>query len=445
MLYAPDNCSTASVGSVGLISEKTTLVQKGCNNVETFADNKYLQDVVITSLSTDFPLKINDSVWRDKDGKRVGNRPNGIKTHSIVNYFTNINGQITYLKHPYTVWIEYNSPTVNYPATVFMQYHTDYAFHGEPLTTPKTQVNNFDHLEQVVSSLKGVVVDAIDNTRGDCVSQYSTFITAYASCMVMQEQEYVNKAIELTLQDLSHLSEEEKKKIKKVLVSIGLDMIPIIGTVKAGGQLILGFDLVTNEDVNRAVEVIGLIPYAKIANVTGVSAIAYKAINIFHKHYKNLKGIVGFDLKSHINSIRYARSTLNSSNKKSGTMASAEIDISGVNTVRINAHSRIDIVSDAQKNNGFVGMANSNFNWSKSPTATGYITNGNTHAEYKILDHLYGKIKNKETYGSISLFIELPPCSSSCGGAGGVINQFENRFPNITITVKHNNGNRVTP
>jgi len=91
-------------------------------------------------------------------------------------------------------------------------------------------------------------------------------------------------------------------------------------------------------------------------------------------------------------------------------------------------------------------LGSNNFTYNNSTGAAGNVTAGNTHAEYRILDNIADRLgNNTSATGRVDLFIELPPCTASCGGPNGVIQQFRNRYPNIEVNVQHNNGVRVRP
>ena len=152
-----------------------------------------------------------------------------------------------------------------------------------------------------------------------------------------------------------------------------------------------------------------------------------------------------FDVEPHQQAVRDARALLPSASRRGGTVATAEIDISGVPD-RLTGHSRIQNPSSELQAQGLVGQGSSNFDWNTSITRAGIPTFGNTHAEYRILDNIADRLgSNTEASGRIDLFIELPPCNESCGGPGGVIQQFRDRYPNIEVNVRHNNGDRLIP
>ncbi len=54
--------------------------------------------------------------------------------------------------------------------------------------------------------------------------------------------------------------------------SFALDVIPVVGTIKSGVQLITGKDLVTGEPINRYLEVVGLVPAGKLLGKLGSGA-----------------------------------------------------------------------------------------------------------------------------------------------------------------------------
>jgi filamentous hemagglutinin len=152
-----------------------------------------------------------------------------------------------------------------------------------------------------------------------------------------------------------------------------------------------------------------------------------------------------FDFAPHQQAIGDARSGLPSNLRRGGTVAAARVDIDGVPST-LNGHSRISDPSSVRGGDSFVGQGSNNFRWNESSTADGFPTQGNTHAEYRILDNIADRLgNNTSATGRVDLFIELPPCSASCGGPGGVIQQFRDRYPNIELNVQHNNGSRIRP
>lgn len=113
---------------------------------------------------------------------------------------------------------------------------------------------------------------------------------------------------------------------------------------------------------------------------------------------------------------------------------------------RLTGHSGLPDPSLELQAQGFVGQGNSNFDHNVSPTSAGHLTSDDAHAEYRILDNIADRLgSNTEASGRIDLFIELPPCAASCGGPGGVIQQFRDRYPNMQVNVRHNNGDRLIP
>lgn len=109
-------------------------------------------------------------------------------------------------------------------------------------------------------------------------------------------------------------------------------------------------------------------------------------------------------------------------------------------------HRRIGDQSNVRGGNNFVGDGSNNFTYNNSTGAAGNVTAGNAHAGYRILDNIADRLgNNTSATDRVDLFIELPPCSVSCGGPGGVIQQFRNRYPNIEVNVQHNKSIRVRP
>jgi hypothetical protein len=48
--------------------------------------------------------------------------------------------------------------------------------------------------------------------------------------------------------------------------SFVLDVIPIVGTLKSAVQVVTGYDVITGEPVNRVMELVGVVPWGKVAS-----------------------------------------------------------------------------------------------------------------------------------------------------------------------------------
>lgn len=115
------------------------------------------------------------------------------------------------------------------------------------------------------------------------------------------------------------------------------------------------------------------------------------------------------------------RKPLKSELKSGGNVAIADIDIDGISK-ELRAHSKIQNVED-----GFIGKPKAP---KFKPKTVGHFRDVDT--EYKILEEIAKQIgDNKDVTGSIDLFTEFTPCESCCD----VLLQFEEKYPNIKLTV----------
>ncbi|MEK0160815.1 pre-toxin TG domain-containing protein [Pseudoalteromonas piscicida] len=201
----------------------------------------------------------------------------GLKNWSISSRIFNPSGYSQYLKHPYTLYIEYGvqdtknstDENANYPAMVHIEYHNAYLGHDEPLQSAKYVVNNLAHLKSVVKLLSEYAIIEIEGSRGVnvfdlCNEKLQSVSLAHKTiCWSIQQRALVKDAIDATLAYYSYLPPEELDVLEKTIVSLSLDLIPVVGSIKSAGQVIVGKDLITDETTNRVVEVVGIIPYAK--------------------------------------------------------------------------------------------------------------------------------------------------------------------------------------
>ena len=111
-------------------------------------------------------------------------------------------------------------------------------------------------------------------------------------CWSIENRKKIQEAMVATLEFFKYMPDKELEIIKKSLISLSLDLMPVIGSMKSAGQVIVGKDLVTKEGTNRFVEVLGIIPYAKFitkaksAVKTGKATynIVHEALNRFSKY-----------------------------------------------------------------------------------------------------------------------------------------------------------------
>lgn len=136
------------------------------------------------------------------------------------------------------------------------------------------------------------------------------------------------------------------------------------------------------------------------------------------------------------NQVTELRAGLTSAPKRSGNVAVASIDISGMPKT-LASHNLIDVAGK-----GFVGMGKENFKYETILTDDGRHVARNIDSEYKILDNLADRLgKNYSAKGSVTIFTEKPACESCLG----VVKQFESRYPGVKIDVLDNNGVRLIP
>lgn len=116
------------------------------------------------------------------------------------------------------------------------------------------------------------------------------------------------------------------------------------------------------------------------------------------------------------------RTGLPSAPKRSGNVAVASIDISGMPKT-LASHNLIDVAGK-----GFVGMGKENFKYETVLTDDGRHLARNIDSEYKILDNLADRLgKNYSVKVSVTIFTEKPACESCLG----VVKQFESRYPRV--------------
>jgi filamentous hemagglutinin len=117
-------------------------------------------------------------------------------------------------------------------------------------------------------------------------------------------------------------------------------------------------------------------------------------------------------------------------------MGVAQIDIPGVQSTMA-ASSRIPTPTAAQQSLGFVGEVPEAFPSSVVPTSTGYPLNRVVDSEAKILNNVAAQLgENTSVTGTINLLTERAPCAS----CSNVIQQFQAKYPNITVNVMDNGG-----
>lgn len=145
-----------------------------------------------------------------------------------------------------------------------------------------------------------------------------------------------------------------------------------------------------------------------------------------------------------IDKVSEARGGLSNRYKENGNFAYAEVNIKGVEKTDFYAHSGIH---DANKK--IPGSEEFSFKpdepifkATEAPDKAGntYLRDGDT--EYKILNDLANRLgDNPNATGKIKLFTE----KDTCGSCNKIIQQFDKKYPNITIEVVHNGDVPIPP
>ncbi|MBY4695572.1 hemagglutinin repeat-containing protein [Burkholderia latens] len=132
------------------------------------------------------------------------------------------------------------------------------------------------------------------------------------------------------------------------------------------------------------------------------------------------------------------RATLTGSAKTSGNVGVAQINIPGIQPTMA-ASSQISTPTPAQQALGFVGKVPETFPSSSVWTAGNdpILLNRSADSEAKILNNIAAQLgDNTSVSGTINLLTERAPCVS----CSNVIQQFQNKYPNIKIDVMDNGG-----
>ena len=145
-----------------------------------------------------------------------------------------------------------------------------------------------------------------------------------------------------------------------------------------------------------------------------------------------------------IEKVATARGQLSKKYKEQGNFAYAEVDVSGIDKKDFYAHSGIHDASKKIPGTEKFSFKTQNpiFQATEAPNKAGqsFLRDGDT--EYKILNDLAEKIgNNNEVKGTIRLFTEKDTCDS----CNLIIQQFDEKYPNIKIEVIHNNDNSILP
>ena len=130
------------------------------------------------------------------------------------------------------------------------------------------------------------------------------------------------------------------------------------------------------------------------------------------------------------------RAGLSSTPKRSGNVAVADVNIPGM-PKQMAAHSGVD-----EAGKGLVGEGSQNFQYQTLPNNKGIPIGRNTDSEYKILDNLADQLgSNTSAKGTVTIFTERP----ACGSCLGVVEQFQQKYPDIQVDVLDNNGVLLRP
>jgi predicted RNase H-like HicB family nuclease len=174
-----------------------------------------------------------------------------------------------------------------------------------------------------------------------------------------------------------------------------------------------------------------------VKGMTGTSAVSVRI-----QRPKPIKlNPLGVDASAQAKRIEGIRSTLKSDLKRSGNMATADIQIDGQQTT-MTAHSGIQNPNQAQIEAGLVGNANNTFKTFPVENKSGHMVERSGDSEAKILSNLANQLgSNNKANGTVTIFTERPPCSSCLS----VAEQFAKRYPNIQVKIFDNAGNMLRP
>lgn len=172
----------------------------------------------------------------------------------------------------YTAYIQYLvsdwDQKTFYPAIYWIEYHTTQFITGEPHVTSYSVAENAGQLkvgmglklEYVKSVIDGDRSFSLDATVDAITFQFNELERIYISEGELIDRFYkdLEEASE-SMADLYELNYREKAE----LLSLSLDITPLIGSSKALAQLYEGRDVITGQPVNRWFELFGVIPQTK--------------------------------------------------------------------------------------------------------------------------------------------------------------------------------------
>ncbi|MGP0578840.1 deaminase domain-containing protein [Paenibacillus peoriae] len=144
-----------------------------------------------------------------------------------------------------------------------------------------------------------------------------------------------------------------------------------------------------------------------------------------------------------IDKVAEARGQLSNKYKEAGNFAYAEVKVSGVSKTDFYSHSGIH--NSNKKIPGTEEFSfkpeNPTFKATEAPDAAGNIYLRDADTEYKILNDVAHRLgDNPNATGKIKLFTEKDTCAS----CNQIIQQFDKKYPNITIEVVHNGDRRIS-
>jgi filamentous hemagglutinin len=176
----------------------------------------------------------------------------------------------------------------------------------------------------------------------------------------------------------------------------------------------------------------------------GMSPAALEAFMVnraFAKEAAAIRSAVDRNFGDRIQSLRAG---LPSEERRGGNVADAIVAIDGSPLSRVSAHSKIDTPTAEQLAAGFVGVQqNRVFDTLFLPGANSLRSIPRAvDSEAKILEEVAARLgNNTSARGTMVIYSERNICTSCLG----VMQQFQARYPNINITVYHNNGNLFRP
>jgi hypothetical protein len=136
------------------------------------------------------------------------------------------------------------------------------------------------------------------------------------------------------------------------------------------------------------------------------------------------------------------RAGLPSGPRTGGNVAVADIQIEGLKTTKLSAHSSIDKVRPKHKSDSLVGKGSGNFEATKVINKAGDERVAVNDSEFKILDNLADKLgSNKTATGKVTIFTERKACDSCLG----VAKQFKEKHPNIELNIVDNKNRVILP